>query len=190
MYDLAKIFLFLALLSSALCQAQIQEPDTADLMFSKSSTPQSETRATKTTTLPTKGKHTTEQLTTDYLQAQINFLKQELAIKKTKSTSTDWLKLSTVIVIFIVLIFAMSFVLKALKVNREGSRHLISSNDIILPFGLIFIVTSLIVLVLIAESAEQLTAAIGVLASLGGYIFGSVNKERELTNKNPTTPPS
>jgi len=49
-----------------------------------------------------------------------------------------------------------------------------SGQHIINASGLIFIIFGTIILVIMAQTDQQLTAAIGILGGIGGYLFGSM----------------
>ena len=56
-------------------------------------------------------------------------------------------------------------------------------RDMVTTAGLILIIFSTIILVLVASSEEQITAAIGVLGAIAGYLFGTSAATRRLETK-------
>jgi len=53
---------------------------------------------------------------------------------------------------------------------------LFSADHIVNVTGLIFIIQGTIILVLMAKTDEQLTAAIGILGAVAGYLFGTMRR--------------
>jgi membrane-associated HD superfamily phosphohydrolase len=51
-----------------------------------------------------------------------------------------------------------------------------SSSDMVNVTGLIFIISGTIILVLMADTEQQLTAAMGILGAVAGYLFGTMRK--------------
>lgn len=51
-----------------------------------------------------------------------------------------------------------------------------SSSDMVNATGLIFIISGTIILVIMADTEQQLTAAIGILGAVAGYLFGTMRK--------------
>ena len=52
-----------------------------------------------------------------------------------------------------------------------------SATDIVNATGLIFIIFGTILLVIMADTDQQLTAAIGILGAVAGYIFGAIKQK-------------
>lgn len=52
-----------------------------------------------------------------------------------------------------------------------------TARDVVNGSGLILIIFGTILLVMVVETSEQLTAAIGILGAIAGYLFGSIQKE-------------
>lgn len=59
-----------------------------------------------------------------------------------------------------------------------------SSRDMVNATGLIFIISGTIILVIMADTEQQLTAAIGILGAVAGYLFGTMRKG-DTTEPNP-----
>ncbi len=57
-----------------------------------------------------------------------------------------------------------------------------SASHIVNATGLIFIIFGTILLVLLADTDEQLTAPIGILGAVAGYLFGSINRGKSGTD--------
>lgn len=56
-----------------------------------------------------------------------------------------------------------------------------SASHIVNATGLVFIIFGTILLVLLADTDEQLTAPIGILGAVAGYLFGSINRGKSGT---------
>jgi hypothetical protein len=54
--------------------------------------------------------------------------------------------------------------------------EMLTADHIINITGLIFIIQGTIILVLMAKTDEQLTAAIGILGAVAGYLFGTMRR--------------
>ncbi|PCI43653.1 MAG: hypothetical protein COB51_11245 [Moraxellaceae bacterium] len=68
-------------------------------------------------------------------------------------------------------IFSLVIILYFLKDREHSARDLISAA------GLTLIIFSTVLLVLIVNTSEQLTAAIGILGAISGYLFRSVSED-------------
>ena len=53
-----------------------------------------------------------------------------------------------------------------------------SPDDVLNATGLIFIIFGTIIVVIIADVGEQLTAAVGILGAIAGYLFGTLRKSK------------
>ena len=60
-----------------------------------------------------------------------------------------------------------------------------SATDIVNATGLIFIIFGTILLVIMADTDQQLTAAIGIMGAVAGYIFGAIKQK---TGASPDQP--
>jgi drug/metabolite transporter superfamily protein YnfA len=65
---------------------------------------------------------------------------------------------------------------------RQAPGHIVGAT------GLVYIVFGTILLVVIANTEAQLTAAIGVLGAVAGYLFGRLQQERGHEGENGTNP--
>ena len=54
-----------------------------------------------------------------------------------------------------------------------------TSNHMVNATGLIFIISGTIILVIMADTEQQLTAAMGILGAVAGYLFGTMRKGSE-----------
>ena len=59
-----------------------------------------------------------------------------------------------------------------------------TSKDVVSVTGLTLIIFGTIILVLIVDTSEQLTAAIGVLGAIAGYLFRSVQEHGPEADRN------
>ena len=62
------------------------------------------------------------------------------------------------------------------------------ATDIVNATGLIFIIFGTILLVIMADTEQQLTAAMGILGAVAGYIFGAI-KQKAGTAPDEAGPP-
>ncbi len=71
------------------------------------------------------------------------------------------------------------------------SNHQCTASNIVHGSGLVLVVYATVMVVLIARADEQLTAAIGILGAITGYLFGSAGRERrqEPAPRPPDHPP-
>ena len=77
-----------------------------------------------------------------------------------------------VIILALLCLVSLSIVLTFLsKLKRD-----VQPRDIVSGAGLILIVFGTIILVLIVDTSEQLTAAIGILGAIAGYLFRSTQE--------------
>jgi drug/metabolite transporter superfamily protein YnfA len=65
---------------------------------------------------------------------------------------------------------------------RQAPAHIVGAT------GLVYIVFGTILLVVIANTEAQLTAAIGVLGAVAGYLFGRLQQDRSHEGENGTSP--
>ncbi len=83
-----------------------------------------------------------------------------------------------VIILALLCLVSLSIVLTFLtRLNQD-----VQPRDIVSGAGLILIVFGTIILVLIVDTSEQLTAAIGILGAIAGYLFRSSQE----SSKKPT----
>lgn len=66
-------------------------------------------------------------------------------------------------------------------------KHDAKPKDIVSGAGLIIIVFGTIILVLIVDTNEQLTAAIGILGAVAGYLFRSAQEDSNVSPAEPKT---
>ncbi len=74
-----------------------------------------------------------------------------------------------VIILALLCLFSLSIVLMFLTRLKQD----VQPRDVVNGAGLILIVFGTIILVLIVDTSEQLTAAIGILGAIAGYLFRS-----------------
>lgn len=98
------------------------------------------------------------------LKEQIVRLKKELLAQRSKYSFYSVMALCF-----------LSFITVSLTlVFLSRPQHSASAGDIVNAIGLIIIVYGTIILVLVAEAEQQLTAAIGILGAIAGYLFGTI----------------
>ncbi len=87
-----------------------------------------------------------------------------------------------VIVLACLSVVSILIVLYFLKMRTDST-----SSDIVHAAGLPLIVFGTIILVLIVDTSEQLTAAIGIMGAIAGYLFRSVQGSDKGSNQNHET---
>ncbi|MDJ0833991.1 MAG: hypothetical protein QNJ69_10750 [Gammaproteobacteria bacterium] len=89
---------------------------------------------------------------------------------KEQVTSERWYIVLLCVVSLISLIVVLFFI-------RSSQDY--SARDVVNASGLNLIIFGTIILVLIVDTHEQLTAAIGVLGAIAGYLFGTLQRRSE-----------
>lgn len=74
----------------------------------------------------------------------------------------------------------------ALVLFRIGWKEVSAGRQIVNLTGLVLIIYGTIVLTLMAETEQQLTAAIGILGAVAGYLFGTI-RAPETGGQRPST---
>jgi hypothetical protein len=85
----------------------------------------------------------------------------------------------SIIVLAVMSIFSLFYVLRIMAQKQH------QPSDLLLAAGLISIVYGTIILVLVVESLEQLTASTGILGAIAGYLFGSARDKRNVPENEP-----
>ncbi|GJL50203.1 MAG: hypothetical protein NPIRA01_14300 [Nitrospirales bacterium] len=62
-----------------------------------------------------------------------------------------------------------------------------TAQDVIYASGLVFVIFGTIAIVVLADVEQQLTASIGIMGAIAGYLFGKMG-DRSADGKNPTEP--
>jgi hypothetical protein len=91
-------------------------------------------------------------------------------------------RLISIILLLTGLIVSLYFVLHSIRKTGCGA------DDIVHTAGLVLIIFGTIIMVLMIDAESQLTAAIGVLGAIAGYLFGSHRRgkeEKTLPSSNP-----
>jgi hypothetical protein len=86
-------------------------------------------------------------------------------------------RLISIILLLTGLIVSLYFVLHFIRKTGCGA------DDIVHAAGLVLIIFGTIIIVLMIDAESQLTAAIGVMGAIAGYLFGSLRRGKE--EKNP-----
>ena len=112
-----------------------------------------------------KAKKETQKLSARQEDVNSGYLKNEFAHAQLNSTRLfiGLLCLLSISSLLIVLIFLR-------KTNH-------SASDIVNAAGLNLIIFGTIILVLVVDTTEQLTSAIGVLGAIAGYLFGTIQRK-------------
>ena len=95
---------------------------------------------------------------------------KDSSVKKSRIENEFWY----VIILSVLCVVSLTLVLTFLAKLRQGTKP----RDMVSAAGLILIVFGTIILVLIVDTSEQLTAAIGILGAIAGYLFRTA-QERE-----------
>ncbi len=80
---------------------------------------------------------------------------------------------------YIVLLCSVALIALLMVLIFMRGRHN-TAKDIVNAAGLILIIFGTIILVLVVDTTEQLTAAIGVLGAIAGYLFGTIQAEKKM----------
>lgn len=75
------------------------------------------------------------------------------------------------ILLSITALIAQFVVLRSLKPSDKSATHVVSAT------GLIYIVFGTTILVVIANTEAQLTASMGILGAVAGYLFGRIRRD-------------
>ena len=97
----------------------------------------------------------------DVNNSSINFSREKMHIEL-------WYVMSLCVLSFLSLLVVLNFI-------RRQEKH--TAKDIVNATGLTLIIFGTIILVLVVNTSEQLTAAIGILGAIAGYLFRSVQEE-------------
>jgi hypothetical protein len=80
-------------------------------------------------------------------------------------------KLYERLILSVVMVCSLGIVLKFITKARY------SADNIVIVSGLVFIVFGTIFLVIMSKAETQLTASMGILGAIAGYLFGTLKKE-------------
>ena len=112
------------------------------------------------------------------LRIQNEISKREMEFAMSKLDSEFWYVITLSTMCVLSLVIALGFLIR---------RDTYSPKDIVNVIGLTLIIYSTIILVLVVSTSEQLTAAIGVLGAIAGYLFRSVQESaRERGTPSPS----
>jgi len=85
-------------------------------------------------------------------------------------------KLYEIIILSILALLSLFLVLRFIT-----AKPIYSATHIVNVTGLIFIIFGTIMLVIMADTEQQMTAAIGILGAVAGYLFGAINRRESAT---------
>ncbi len=77
---------------------------------------------------------------------------------------------------YVIMLGAMCVATLLIALAFLARKESYSSKDLVNVIGLTLIIYSTIILVLVVRTSEQLTAAIGILGAIAGYLFRSVQE--------------
>ncbi len=112
------------------------------------------------------------------LRIQNEISKREMEFAMSKLDSEFWYVITLSSMCVLSLVITLGFLIR---------RDTYTPKDIVNVIGLTLIIYSTIILVLVVSTSEQLTAAIGVLGAITGYLFRSV---QESTRERGTPSPN
>lgn len=81
----------------------------------------------------------------------------------------------------VIILSALALVSLFLVLRFITAKSGYSATHIVNATGLIFIIFGTILLVIMADTEQQLTAAIGILGAVAGYLFGAINRGKSGT---------
>jgi amino acid transporter len=81
----------------------------------------------------------------------------------------------------VVILSALALVSLFIVLRFITAKAAYSASHIVSATGLIFIIFGTILLVIMADTEQQLTAAIGILGAVAGYLFGSIHRGKSGT---------
>jgi hypothetical protein len=81
----------------------------------------------------------------------------------------------------ILILSALALVSLFIVLRFITAKSVYSATHIVNATGLIFIIFGTILLVIMADTEQQLTAAIGILGAVAGYLFGAINRGKSGT---------
>jgi len=103
--------------------------------------------------------------TSQDLQAQADRLTHEFRMRQ------ESIKLYEIAILSALALISLIIVLRFLAARADYSgTHVVNAT------GLIFIIFGTIMLVIMADSEQQMTAGIGVLGAIAGYLFGAITR--------------
>lgn len=118
----------------------------------------------------------TKEVAAPSIMAEADKLQTDIILtrERNKFISICFLLVSLMVSLYCVLYF--------IRKTRHGA------DDIVHATGLVLIIFGTIIIVIMVDVEQQLTAAIGILGAIAGYIFGTMNRgSRE--EKVPASPP-
>jgi flagellar hook-basal body complex protein FliE len=81
----------------------------------------------------------------------------------------------------VIILSALALVSLFIVLRFITAKATYSASHIVSATGLIFIIFGTILLVIMADTEQQLTAAIGILGAVAGYLFGSIHRGKSDT---------
>lgn len=93
------------------------------------------------------------------------------------------IRLYEVILLTIMSLCALMIVLKCMKDSK-----VCNARDMINGTGLVLVIFSTVMVIIIADAEIQLTAAMGVLGGIAGYLFGTIKTSSQVADKEKIPP--
>ena len=118
------------------------------------------------------GKSETAKPTPNANDGLLEIKKQILDLESKQNERTDLFNLYSVIALCTLMVITLLCTLWIM--TRIPTPP--SAREVVNVIGLIIIVFGTIILMLVSETEQQLTAAIGILGAIAGYLFGTMSK--------------
>ncbi|HGX92888.1 MAG TPA: hypothetical protein ENK35_06185 [Candidatus Tenderia sp.] len=125
------------------------------------------------------GQSDSRSINIEALRIQNEISKRDMAFAMSQLDSEFW---------YVTMLGAMCVVTLLISLAFLARKEHYASKDLVNVIGLTLIIYGTIILVLVVQTSEQLTAAIGILGAIAGYLFRSVQesaREGSLAKKPP-----
>lgn len=90
----------------------------------------------------------------------------------------------------VILLAAMSLCALAIVLKYMKDSKTCQARDMLNGTGLVLVIFSTVLVIIIADVEIQLTAAMGVLGGIAGYLFGTLRSSQPADNSKKTTQPA
>lgn len=102
-------------------------------------------------------------------QIQFEMEKRQLDRETEIQRFNLWFKVAAVVLLVVALFFVQIWTFKALCMRVDYTM-----SNLLKILGLILIIFSILLVLVIAQTDQQISAAIGVLGAIAGYLFGTL----------------
>ena len=121
------------------------------------------------TVVPVQGTHINLEALRILAEAENNQLEKTIVVEKLKVS----FRYGISIFLILALVLMEILVIRALSKRRDYT-----TRDLLNVMGLVLIIFSIVLVVVIADTDQQLTTSVGVLGTIAGYLFGSLRAGR------------